>query len=100
MRNEFEHRREQALFPLGQTVMTRGVAALVEEGKINPITLLLRHRVGDWGDMVEEDRQMNDLALKEGGRIFSAYELPNGIKIWLITEWDRSVTTLLLPEEY
>jgi len=100
MRKEHEHHVEQALFPLGQTVMTRGVAALVGEGKVNPTFLLVRHQSGDWGDLDEEDKHMNDLSLKEEGRIFSAYQLPNGIKIWVITEWDRSATTLLLPDEY
>ncbi len=61
---------------------------------------LLRHLTGDWGELCEEDKQANEAALKYHLRILSAYHLTDGTKIWLITEWDRSVTTILLPEEY
>jgi hypothetical protein len=64
-------------------------------------SLFQRHAQGDWGDVCEEDWALNDLALADGdGRIFSSYELPESGKVWVITEADRSVTTLLLPEEY
>jgi hypothetical protein len=56
-----------------------------------------------WGqirDLEDEDKKENELSVKEGFRIFSAYELETGVKVWLITEWDRSVTTILLPNEY
>lgn len=59
-----------------------------------------RHVTGDWGDLDEFDRQQNDNALKEGGRIFSAYHTSDGNKVWVITEADRSYTTALLPEDY
>lgn len=98
---------------LGQVVMTRGVDALLEEryGKsVREIALILvtRHRIGDWSEMCEEDALANlDDAYTGEGRILSAYHLPllpgeagEGIKIWVITEWDRSYTTILLPEEY
>ena len=66
---------------------------------------LLRHQTCDWGDMPEEDKQSNDDALIGEGRIFSGYIIPEeikgrGSKIWIITEWDRSVTTILYPSEY
>ncbi len=55
---------------------------------------------GDWGDLDDEDKKENELSVKQGFRILSAYNLENGEKVWVITEWDRSVTTILLPEEY
>ena len=60
-----------------------------------------RHVTGDWGELSEEDRRENELSVKEGFRILSAYKLPRtGVKLWIITEADRSATTLLLPDEY
>lgn len=66
---------------------------------------LQRHEMGDWGDMPEEDKISNDEALKNEGRIFSGYNVPedmnaNGSKIWIITEWNREATTILFPSEY
>ena len=65
-----------------------------------PDEFLDRHVKGDWGELDEEDRQANDDALIDGSRILSSYRLSNGTKIWIITEWDRSATTCLLPEDY
>ena len=59
-----------------------------------------RHATGDWGDLDDEDKQANEEALVNGERIFSHYENAEGDRLYIITEWDRSVTTLLLPEEY
>jgi hypothetical protein len=59
--------------------------------------LLARHSVGDWGDLAEEDRRENELSLVQGFRLLSAYHLTTGVKIWVITESDRSATTILLP---
>lgn len=88
------------LFALGQIVATPGaVAALAQAGQ-TPEELLRRHVVGDWGTLPVEDAQANHRALHGSGRLFSAYFLHDQTKIWVITEWDRSVTTLLLPEEY
>ncbi|MDE3075945.1 MAG: plasmid related protein [Chloroflexota bacterium] len=64
------------------------------------LDLLFRHVSGDWGELDEEDKAENELSLREGFRLLSAYTLRNGEKIWIITEADRSVTTLLLPDEY
>lgn len=88
------------LFPLGQVVATPGVldALAPHPGLLH--RLVARHAHGDWGDLDAEDRQANDDALKNGSRIFSAYTTPDGEKVWLITESDRSATTLLLPAEY
>jgi hypothetical protein len=64
------------------------------------LTGLQRHQAGDWGDMDEDDRQANNCALTDGSRLFSVYHSANGVKFWIITEADRSVTTVLLPEDY
>ena len=60
----------------------------------------LRHKHGDWGDLSEEDRLENERALREGSRLLSTYSTRRADRLWVITEWDRSVTTMLLPEEY
>jgi hypothetical protein len=59
-----------------------------------------RHQAGDWGDVDEHDRRENELSLKEGLRLMSVYRAANGLKFWIITEADRSATTVLLPEDY
>lgn len=95
-------------FPLGQTCLTAGVNDLaVQEGLafLSAIKVLfLRHMCGDWGDTCEDDKQVNDAALKHGGRLLSSYELTDSRekahKVWIITEADRSVTTMLFPSEY
>jgi len=85
----------------GQVVMTCGVDALIRQGLLNPIPYLYRHLSGDWGDLDESDRRQNDAALQSGkDRLFSSYQVSAELKLWIITEWDRSVTTLLLPGEY
>lgn len=88
------------LFPLGRVVATPGVVELAAETGIDLASYLRRHAKGDWGDLDNEDKKTNDEALRYGNRLLSAYEVGNGDKIWIITEWDRSVTTLLKPEEY
>jgi len=91
----------QARFSPGQLVMTIGVDDLVRQGRLNPAPFLRRHLHGDWGDLSDDDRQLNDAALKSGeDRLFSSYQVTRNLKLWIITEWDRSVTTLLLPSEY
>jgi hypothetical protein len=87
-------------FSLGRTVATPGAIDAFEQAKQDPREFLARHVAGDWGDLDDEDRSANDHAVKAGDRILSAYHLKTGMKIWIITEWDRSVTTLLLPSEY
>lgn len=90
----------QPHFPAGQVVMTAGISELVQRGIYNPVLYLQRHLNGDWGDICDEDRRLNDDALASDGRLFSSYKITPTLKIWIITEWDRSVTTLLLPDEY
>lgn len=87
------------LFNLGRTVATRGALAAMENVGVVPFVLLCRHACGDWGDLDDEDKQQNDAALRLGSRIFSAY-IVEEVKFWVITEADRSATTILLPEEY
>lgn len=86
-------------FPLGDLVTTpRALMAL--QVAATPTALLIRHVKGDWGDVSEHDRHQNEFAIKAGLRVLSSYTLATGTKIWVITEADRSATTLLLPEEY
>jgi hypothetical protein len=92
-------------FKTGREVMTAGVAnwcdTKLDDGSLyhQVIDCLKRHVQGDWGDVCEDDAKANDDALKDGDRILSAYAI-NGTKIWIITEWDRSATTILFPDEY
>lgn len=90
-------------FPLGQIVMTRGVNDLVAENTEFAkfaMESLRRHASGDWGDLGPEDKKENELSLRRGFRLLSAYEKYPLPKIWIITEADRSVTTILFPSEY
>ena len=91
---------KKPLFPLGQVVATPGALTALEDAGQNPVEFLHRHVTGDWGNLDEHDRNENELALREGFRLLSAYQTNKGVRIWVITEWDRSVTTILLPEEY
>jgi hypothetical protein len=88
-------------FSTGELVMTAGVDELVRQGRLDPSSYLRRHLIGDWGDLTESDRRLNDTALLSGeDRLFSSYLVAENLKLWINTEWDRSVTTLLLPDEY
>lgn len=87
-------------FGLGQMVMTPGADLAMRTARQVPPEFLLRHKNGDWGDLPLEDLGENERALRDGSRLFSAYQTRAEEKLWVITEWDRSVTTLLLPEEY
>jgi hypothetical protein len=90
----------ETLFPLGQILATPGVIQAAHEAGDNLLLFIFRHAAGDWGDLSAADMKANAEALKEGTRLLSAYHLKDGRKLWIITEWDRSVTTALLPEEY
>ncbi len=85
-------------FALGRTVITRGALDALEGEDV--LAGIARHASGDWGDVCPEDKQANDDALKVGARLLSAYHTDSGQKFWIITEADRSATTVLLPEEY
>jgi hypothetical protein len=80
--------------------MTLGIAELIPQGRLHPAPYLHRHLCGDWGALDELDRRRNEAALKSGDRLFSSYPVAPGLTLWIITEGDRSVTTLMLPDEY
>lgn len=88
-------------FPLGQCVVTAGLNALCEERALNLGPYFLLHSQGNWGELGHEDtaRQNASIASNEPTSLHSVWTL-KGLTIWIITEWDRSVTTALLPEEY
>jgi len=88
------------LFRLGQVVATPGALEALQAAGQDPLDLLRRHQSGDWGEVPMEDKQENDFSVQHGFRILSAYTLSTGVKLWLITEADRSATTFLLPAEY
>jgi hypothetical protein len=87
-------------FQLGQIVSTPGALDALAKSNETAWSFLVRHLAGDWGDVCLEDREPNDEAVRDGSRILSAYTLKTGEKIWIITEADRSLSTLLLPSEY
>jgi hypothetical protein len=87
-------------FPLGRLVATPGALQALAEAGQSPMDFVERHQAGDWGELGEEDRQENEYSLQHGFRILSAYRTTNNVRIWIITEADRSATTVLLPEEY
>lgn len=91
---------QNAKFELGRVVATPGALEALKDAEVEPVTYLQRHALGDWGDLSKEDLLENELSLREGFRLLSAYHLPDLVKIWIITEADRSVTTILLPEDY
>jgi hypothetical protein len=88
-----------APLPLGRVVATPGALKLLMESGGRPFDYLARHATGDWGELCAFDRRQNEIALRDGNRVLSSYEVPAG-RVWIITEADRSVTTILLPEEY
>jgi hypothetical protein len=87
-------------FPMRRPVITPAAQAVLDEARISGGVLLARHIHGDWGDLSIEDQTTNELALLTGKRLLSNYDLSGGGKVWIITEADRSVTTILLPEDY
>ena len=98
--NTITKSENKVLFDLGQTFMTIGARGALEESNQTANEFLARHQSGDWGIVCEDDKRENELSLKEGFRILSAYKTDKGEKIWVITEADRSSSTILKPEEY
>ncbi len=90
----------QTKFPLGQVVATPGALEALTANSQHPLEFLTRHVAGDWGDLDEHDRKENEYSLVHQLRLLSAYTLRDGTRLWVITEADRSATTLLLPSEY
>ncbi len=87
-------------FPLGQVVATPGALSAMEQAHHIPPEFLVLHKHGHWGQLDPEDVQANEDAVIHGSRLLSAYTTRRDEKLWVITEWDRSATTLLLPDEY
>ena len=87
-------------FPLGQTVATPGAMSALEDSGQSPVEFLSRHVSGDWGDLCDEDAGANEEAVKNELRVFSVYHTSQKVKLYVITEADRSSTCILKPEEY
>ena len=85
-------------FPLGQTVITPSALETLHADDVQ--AAIRRHAAGDWGELDEHDRKENELSLRAGFRLLSVYHSSAGEKFWIITEADRSVTTVLMPEDY
>jgi hypothetical protein len=98
MNSEIDPGRPGEKFSLGALVATSNAASTLLPEDIR--SALRRHATGDWGDLDTEDRLANEQALLQGERLFSAYNSATGVRFYVITEWDRSVTTVLLPEDY
>ena len=100
-RRKLERLNESAfLFPLGKVYQTVGARETLNESNEDAFNFLEKHQTGNWGELCEDDKKENELSVKEGFRIFSSYKTTKGEKIWIITEADRSSTTVLLPSEY
>lgn len=87
-------------FPIGLLVATPVALNALEASGESSYKYLTKHCAGNWGELCQEDWATNDDALETGGRLLSAYTINSGVSIWIITEWDRSVTTILLPSDY
>lgn len=88
-------------FPLGRVVATPGALEALDASGVSPAQLLARHQSGDWGEVPSEDARENELSVEHGYRVVSSYAVAeDGVKVWIITEADRSSTCILLPEEY
>lgn len=92
--------QQQPKFSPGQVVATPGALAVLEKHHCSPMDLLARHLSGDWGSVPVEDAELNDQAVQSDGRVLSSYRIGLDTRIWVITEGDRSATTILLPSEY
>jgi hypothetical protein len=90
----------EAKFPMGQIVATLGALSAMSESGQNPAEFIERHAQGDWGELCADDCEANERALKSGARLFSRYMTTKNHPLYVITEWDRSITTILVPEEY
>jgi hypothetical protein len=91
---------QDGLFPLGRIVATPGAMAALETSHQSAMEFLTRHARGDWGELGADDVAENELSLQHGFRLLSSYATATGQKLWVITEADRALTTLFLPDEY
>jgi hypothetical protein len=90
----------KTLLKLGQTVITPGALQEITNAGQTPFEFLIPHMHGNWGELCEEDKKVNELAVEHGYRVLSAYRTKKDVRIWVITEADRSSTCILLPEDY
>jgi len=95
-----EQLKKRRVFELGQNLATPGALAALQKAGQEPGDFLRRHVACDWGDLSDEDQNENNYSLENVFRLLSSYRTNAGDKLWVITEADRSATTLLLPEEY
>lgn len=86
--------------PLGRLIATPAALRALQLADVSAYHLVNRHARHDWGDLCEADRQQNDMAVINSARVLSSYTLSKHIQVWIITEADRAVTTVLLPNEY
>ena len=91
---------KRPLFPLGHVCATPAAMDLMEQLSLSPLEFIVRHVFGDWGQVCQDDREANQAALQNGTRLLSAYEVSDGQRLWVLTEADRSVTTLMCPSDY
>ncbi len=99
MTTQIHKQADRPLFPLGRTLITPGALSALERVSRSPAEFISRHLFGDFGDLCAEDINANRAAVRYGDRVFSAYVVDH-LRVWVITEADRSATTVLLPEEY
>ena len=97
--NTREAPKPKTRFPLGQVLTTPGALEAFRQAEQEPLEFLKRHQVGDWGGVSPEDDRENEISLRPGFRLLSTFQLGTGVKIWVISERDRSATTILLPSE-
>lgn len=90
----------RARLPLGRLLATPAAIGAIQSAGLSIFVLVNRHACGDWGDLPESDREQNELSVVAGQRVLSCYALTGDQKVWITTEADRSVTTVLLPDEY
>jgi len=100
MQESFTERIMMSKFAFGHVVHTPAAVSLLAKHAVNMAALLKRHGNGDWGDLGDDDKKENDFAVSSGDQILSSYEVAAGSKVWIVTEGDRSVTTVLLPSDY
>ena len=99
-RNDIHPNLPSPRFQLGQLVATPGALKALEEAGQDPMALFYRHQRGEWGEVPADDVAENERSVAQGYRVMSVYTLKTNVKVWVITEADRSVTTILLPDEY
>ncbi|MDR5853247.1 hypothetical protein P9239_17885 [Caballeronia sp. LZ062] len=87
------------LFRPGRIFVSPAALQVLRTAGVSPVELVLRHVSGDWGNLSDSDRRQNELSVEAGLRLLSSYDLPTGQSVWVITGWDRSATTILVPDD-